>query len=186
MSEQSIVVEHVEKDQWALVIVATRSAFGRRSVVPIIFVNDGVGEFATAPQLKSWARAGLLAVYNVPPDRREEILKAAVSEYVRQVSLRTFIRERSKVGIVARARAAKAEQPIGFFGMTRENEPALFWLVERSATAYQALKVAKYLVEKNNIGELTQAERDEVAMKNILRGETPKSPSQILATWRQQ
>jgi hypothetical protein len=183
--EQSVVVEHIENNSWALVIVVNRNAYGRRTVVPMIFVGDpDTGDFAAAPQLKTWARAGLLCIYNTMPERREELLKNAVSEFVRQVSLRSFIKERSKVGIVARARASGAEKPIEFFGLTRESEPALFWLCERSSTAYQALKVSKFLAEKNKIGELTRSERDAIAMKNITHGETLKSPVQILNVWR--
>jgi len=186
MSENSIVVEHQEGSDWALVITATRSAYGRRSVVPMLFIIDGCGDFAECPQLRNWARGGLLCIYNPAPEKREALLKNCIAEYVRQCSLRTFIKERSKVGIVARARASKSEKPVEFFGLTRESEPALFWLCDRSATAYQALRVARYLVEKNHIGELTQGEREAAAMKHITRGETLKSPTQILNAWRSQ
>jgi hypothetical protein len=186
MAEQSIIVEHQEGSDWALVIVVTRSAYGRRSVVPMLFVIDGCGDFAECPQLRNWARGGLLCVYNPVPEKREGLLKNAVAEYVRQVSLRSFIAERSKVGIVARHRASKAEKPIEFFGLTRESEPALFWLCDRSTTAYQALRVCRYLVEKHSIGSLTQAERDEIGMENITHGETLKSATQILNAWRSQ
>jgi len=184
--ESSIVVENQEGADWALVITATRSAYGRRSVVPMIFVSADCGDFAACPQLKNWARAGLVCIYNPPPTHREEILKNAVAEYVRQVSLRSFIAERSKVGILARHRASKSEKPIEFFGLTRESEPALFWLCDRSSSAYQALRVCRYLVEKHSIGALTQEEREAAAMKHLLQGETPKHPSQILNAWRQQ
>ena len=142
--EQSVVIEHQEGDSWALVIVVNRSAYGRRTVTPMIFTHSDCGDFSACPQLRSWARAGLVCVYTaVPPAQREELLKNAVAEFVRQVSQRSFIRERSKVGIVARARASKTEKPIEFFGLTRSTEPALFWLCERSSTAYQALVSTK-------------------------------------------
>lgn len=186
MSENSIVVEHQEGSDWALVITATRSAYGRRSVVPMLFIIDGCSDFAECPQLRTWARSGLVALYNPAPENREGLLKNCVADFVRQVSLRSFIKERSKVGIVARHRASKAEKPIEFFGLSRESEPALFWLCDRSTTAYQALRVCRYLVEKHSIGALTQSERDEIGMRNITHGETLKSASRILNHWRAQ
>lgn len=75
----------------------------------MIFANDGYGIFAVAPQLKVWVRAGLVSLYNPPVERREELLGNAVIEFVRQVSLRSYICERSKVGIVARAKARRED-----------------------------------------------------------------------------
>src|SRR5271169_5363314 len=117
--ENSIVVEHTEGADWALVIVCTRSAYGRRYLTPMIFVNADCGLFGACPQLKNWVRGGLVSLYNTPPERRVEILKNAVGDFVRQVSLHSFVKERSKVGIVARSKARKKEfdEPINFFGL---------------------------------------------------------------------
>ncbi len=186
--DSSIVVHHQQGGDWALVIVCTRSQFGRRSVVPMIFCCVDCGIFATAPQLRNWQRGGLLCIYNPQPEHREEMLGNAIQEFCRQVRQRSFIRERTKVGIVARAKAAskKYDEPINFFGVTREQEPAFYFLLEHDSTAYQALRVAKFLVEKHGIGQLTQAEREALAMKLQFNGETLKSPQQILNHWRQQ
>ena len=46
--QRSVVVQHQEGADWALVIVATRSEYGRRSIVPMIFANEGCGIFAVA------------------------------------------------------------------------------------------------------------------------------------------
>src|SRR5437899_1527040 len=105
MYQRSVIVEHQESTDWALVLTANRNAYGRRDITPMIFANDGCGILAVAPQLKAWVRAGLVFVYSPPAERREELLKNAVNEFVRAVSLRTNILERSRVGIVARAKA---------------------------------------------------------------------------------
>jgi hypothetical protein len=183
--QQSVIVQHVENADWALVLVATRSEYGRRIITPMIFCCEGCGIFATAPNLRQWIRAGLVYVYNPPPERREEILTNAVTEFVRQVSLRSFIKERSKVGIVARLKA-KTEQvvPPQGFELSEAIEPALFWLCARNETASQAVKVLSYLITKNHIGALTQAEREALGTKLLTRGETLKSPTAILNAWR--
>ena len=174
--QNCIVVEHQEGGEWALVLTANRSEYGRRSITPMIFANDGCGIFAVCPQLKIWMRAGLISLYNPPPDRREELLENAVIEFVRQVSLRSFIKERSRVGIVARAKARREEfniAPEGF-ELSREMEPAYYWLYERSEAAVQAMRVARYLIEKNHIGALTQEEREAQGIRLLTHGETLK------------
>ena len=188
MADQSVVVHHQQGAEWAFVLVVTRSSYGRRSVTPMIFVCADCGIFATAPQLRNWQRAGLVCIYSPQPERREEMLGNAVQEFVRQVGLRSFIKERTKVGIVARAKSSskKFDEPIQFFGITREQEPAFYWLLEHDSTAYQALRVARFLVEKHGIGALTQAEREALAEKLLTRGETLKSPGAILNAWRNQ
>jgi hypothetical protein len=188
MLQSSVVVQHVEGTDWALVLVATRSEYGRRSITPMIFACEGCGIFAVAPTLRRWIRAGQLYVYNPPPERREEILNNAVSEFVRQVSLRAFIRERSKVGIVARVRARSNDfnEPPEGFELNREQEPALFYLCEKSETACQALRVLRFLINKNHIGALTRAEREAIGKKLLTRDDVLKSPNQILNQWRQQ
>jgi hypothetical protein len=140
----------------------------------MIFACDGCGLFAVAPQLKSWIRAGLVFVYAPPADRREEILKNAVAEFVRAVSQRSNILERSAVGIVARAKASKAEftaAPNGF-SISEATEPAFWWLASRSETAAQSMRVLNYLISKHNLGALTQAEADALGEKLIKRGGT--------------
>lgn len=169
---RSVVVQHVEGGDWSLVLVANRNEFGRRSITPMIFACDGCGIFAVAPQLKSWMRAGLVFLYNPPPDRREEILKNAVAEFCRAVHSRTNILERSAVGIVARAKAARSEftaAPAGFF-ISEETEPAYYWLASRSETAAQSMRVLNYLITKHKLGALTQAEADALGEKLIRRG----------------
>src|SRR6266481_1170143 len=116
MYSRGVIVEHREGAEWALVLVATRNEYGRREICPMLFTCNEVGPLAVAPQLKSWVRAGLVFVYNPPPERREEILKNATDEFVRAVSLRTNILERSRVGIVARSKARNEQvvPPQGF------------------------------------------------------------------------
>lgn len=188
MSQNSVVVQHVENSDWALVLVATRSEYGRRCLTPMIFCCEGCGIFAAAPNLRQWMRAGFIYVYNPPPDRREEILNNAVNEFVRQVSLRSFIRERSKVGILARSKARKDDfnDPPEGFELSREQEPALFYLCERNENACQAMRVLRYLITKNHIGALTIAERNAIGERLLTRGETLKSPTAILNHWRSQ
>jgi hypothetical protein len=172
MYQRSVIVEHVEGSEWALVLTANRNEFGRRDIVPMIFANDGCGLFAVAPQLKSWVRAGLVFIYNPPQDRREEILKNAVGEFCRAVQQRTNILERSRVGIVARAKAARAEfttAPKGF-AISEATEPAFWWLASRNETAAQSVKVLNYLITKHKLGALTQAEADALGEKLIKRG----------------
>ncbi len=175
--QTSIVVHHQEGTDWALVIVATRSEYGRRELTPMIFANNGCGIFAVAPQLRSWARSGRVFLYDPPPERREEILGNAVQEFCRQVSLRSFIRERSKVGIVARAKASRPvfNDPPEGFELSREREPAFYYLCEKSETACQAVRVARYLIQKHGIGSLTQSERDALAQKLLTHGESLKN-----------
>ena len=176
MSEKSVVVQHIEGDAWALVLVASRSAYGRRTIVPMVFANAECGIFAGAPQLKQWARASLVALYSPPVERREEILTNAVQEFIRQISLRSFIVERSSVGIVARAKARGVDfnEPQNGFAMTRESEPAFFWLAEKSDAAVQAFRVLMYLIKKNSLGDLTQGEREALGEKLLTRGERLK------------
>ncbi len=175
--QKSIIVEHIEGGDWALVIVATRSEYGRRSITPMIFSNDGCGIFAVAPNLKLWQRAGLVCLYNPPEPRREELLQNAVQEFVRQVALRSFICERSKVGIVARAKARRDEfsEPIPGFEMSRATEPAFYWLAEKSESAVQAMRVCRYLITKNGIGALTQQEREALGARLLAKGDRFKN-----------
>jgi hypothetical protein len=175
--QNCIVVEHQEGGDWALVLTANRSEYGRRSITPMIFVNDGCGIFAVCPELKAWTRGGLVSLYNPPADRREELLKNAVQEFARQIALRSFIKERSRVGIVARAKARREEfnvAPEGF-ELSRAAEPAYYWLYERSEAAVQAMRVARYLIEKNHIGALTQEEREALALRLLTRGASLKT-----------
>jgi len=169
--QQSVVVEHQEGSDFAIVIVATRNDYGRREIVPMIFACEGCGILAAAPMLRQWVKAGLLALYNPPPDQRETLLRNAVIEFVRQVALRSFIRERSKVGIVARAKARREEFRVEGFEISAAREPAFAWLFERSENVQQALKVANYLITKNRIGELTQAEREKAGEKLLAGGD---------------
>lgn len=175
--QKSVIVQHQESGDWALVLVATRSDYGRRSIVPMIFTNKDCGIFAVAPQLNQWIRAGLVFQYAPPEDRREEILKNAVTEFIRQVGLRSFIADRSSVGIVgrAKARSEKFDKPPDGFELHRENEPAFFWLFEKTDAAEQAMRVLRYLIDKNKIGELTQGEREAIGTKLLTKGETLKN-----------
>jgi hypothetical protein len=175
--QQSVVVQHQEGSDWALILVATRSEYGRRSIMPMIFANSGCGVFAVAPQLKAWVRGGLVFLHDPPPERREELLGNAVTEFVRQVSLRSFIAERSKVGIVARAKARCEDfnDPPEGFELNSATEPAFFWLCEKSENAVQAMRVLRYLIGKYKIGALTQAECEKLGERLLTRGESLKN-----------
>jgi hypothetical protein len=180
--QQSIVVEHQEGSDFAIVIVASRNDYGRREIVPMIFACEGCGVLAAAPMVKMWVKAGLLALYNPPADKREELLRNAVIEFSRQVALRSFIKERSKVGIVARAKARREEfnNSIEGFEISAQREPAFAWLFEHSENVQQALRVARYLIAKHKIGELTLAEREAHGEKLLAGGDKFKT------IWRQQ
>ncbi len=170
--QSSIVVEHVEGAEWALVLVATRGEYGRRSITPMIFANEGCGVFAVCPMTKAWLRAGYIFTYNPPVDMRDALLKNAVNEFVRQVSHRSNILERSRVGIVARAKASPdrfCEPPKGF-ELSAATEPAFMWLFERSEVAQQTMRVARYLIEKHNLGRLTQAEIETIGERLVKKG----------------
>ena len=172
MYSRGVVVQHVEGTDWSLVLTATRNEYGRREIVPMIFCCDGCGIFAVAPNLKSWVRAGLVFIYNPPPERREELLKNAVAEFVRAVSLRTNILERSAVGIVARAKARSEKMvPPAGFEISEATEPAFHWLASRNETAVQALKVLTYLCNKHKLGALTQSEVDALGERLVKKGE---------------
>jgi hypothetical protein len=175
--QRSVVVQHIEGVDYALILVATRNDYGRRDICPMIFCNKGCGIFAVAPMLHQWMRAGLVFQYDPPPDQRAEILKNATNEFTRQVSLRSFIVERSGVGIVGRAKARGSEfdKPPEGFELHREQEPAFFWLFEKTDAAEQAMRVLRYLIQKNGIGELTQSEREAIGMKSLTKGETLKN-----------
>src|ERR1035441_3675332 len=176
MQSNSCVVQHQEGSDWALVLVAQRSQYGRRSIESMIFCCADTGVFATAPALKNWVHAGLVYVYNPPEDRREEMLINATNEFIRHVSLRSFIRERSKVGIVAMAKARDVQiVPPRNFELSSVQEPALFWLFDRSNTARQAVKVLTYLIEKNKLGELSQSEREAIGINLMTKGESLKN-----------
>ena len=172
MYSRGVIVEHREGTDWALVLVATRNEYGRREICPMLFCCEGCGILAVAPQLKAWQRAGLVFTYNPPPERREELLGNAVNEFVRSVSLRTNILERSRVGIVARAKARNEQvvPPQGFI-LSEATEPAFWWLASRSETAAQALKVLTYLIGKHKLGALTLAEADALGERLIKRGD---------------
>jgi hypothetical protein len=137
----------------------------------MIFANDGCGIFAVAPNLKAWTKAGLVFVYNPLPERREELLGNAVTEFVRAVTLRTNILERSRVGVIARAKARNEQvvPPQGFV-LSEATEPAFYWLASRSETAMQALKVLSYLINKWKLGALTQAEADALGERLVKQG----------------
>jgi hypothetical protein len=175
--QRSVVVQHIEGADYALVLVATRSDYGRRDICPMIFTIKGCGLFAVAPQLNQWIKAGLVFQYDPPPERGAEILKNAVNEFIRQIALRSFIAERSSVGIVARAksRGEKFDAPPAGFELHREKEPAFFWLFEKTDAAVQAMRVLRYLIEKNGIGELTQQEREAIGERLLTGGERLKN-----------
>jgi hypothetical protein len=143
----------------------------------MIFCNKGCGIFAVAPMLHQWIRAGLVFQYDPPPDQRAEILKNATTEFVRQVALRSFICERSSVGIVGRAKARgeQFDNPPEGFELSQQTEPAFAWLFSKTDAAVQAMRVLRYLIAKNNIGELTQHERENIGMKTLTKGETLKN-----------
>lgn len=171
--QRSIVVEHQEGADWALVLEAKRSDYGRRAIIPMIFANKDCGIFAVAPQLHLWVKAGLVCIYNPPPDRREELLKNAVIEFVRSIALKSFICDRSRVGIVARAKARRDDfdKPPEGFELNHLTEPAFFWLCSKSENAVQAMRVARYLIDKNKIGELSQGEREAIGERLLLKGD---------------
>jgi hypothetical protein len=185
--QQSIIVQHTEGGDWALVLVATRSEYGRRSITPMLFACKGCGIFAVAPSMQAWTKAGLVFVYDPPEDRREEILANAVKEFVRQVSLRSYIAERASVGIVARAKARGDEfnNPPEGFELSRDKEPAFYWLWEKTDVAEQAMRIARYLINKNHIGDLTQDERDAIGHRLLTLGGSLKSPNAPRNIWRQ-
>jgi hypothetical protein len=53
--QNSVVVQHQEGGDYALVLVAMRSDYGRRSIESMIFVCEGCGVFAAAPMLHQCA-----------------------------------------------------------------------------------------------------------------------------------
>lgn len=175
--QRSVIAQHVESGDYALILTATRSDYGRRYITPMIFTVKGCGIFAVAPMLKQWEKAGLVFTYDPPPDQRAEILKNATNEWVRQVALRSFIAERSSVGIVARAKSKseKFDDPPKGFELSREKEPAFFWLFEKTDAAVQAMRVLRYLIDKNGIGELTQQEREAVGERMLTGSERLKN-----------
>jgi len=138
----------------------------------MIFANEGCGLFAVCPLVKAWSRAGLIYVYNPPDGMREALLDNAITEFVRHVGMRSNILERSRVGIVARAKASSlrfADAPAGF-ELSAQTDPAFAWLFERAEPAVQAMRVARYLIEKHNLGRLTQAEIETIGERLIKRG----------------
>jgi len=138
----------------------------------MIFACEGCGIFAVCPMTKAWQRAGQVFIYSPPADMREQLLDNAIGEWVRQVGMCSNILERSRVGIVARAKASPArfdDAPAGF-ELSAQTEPAYYWLFSRSEPAVQAMKVARYLIEKWNLGRLTQAETEAINEKLIRRG----------------
>jgi hypothetical protein len=138
----------------------------------MLFTCDGAPTFAVAPQLRSWSKAGLIFVYNSLPDHREQLLKNATDDFIRAVALRSNFLERSRVGIVARAKARNEQViPPQGFEISEATEPAFWWLASRSEPAGQALRVLSYLISKHKLGELTQAEREELGTRLIKRGE---------------
>jgi hypothetical protein len=147
--EQCVAVQHVENSDWALVLFATSLC----EIIPMIFYM-GSGIFETAPQLKQWRREGRVFQFDsVLPERREELLKNAVTEFVHHIARQYTVVERSSVGIVARIRARAEDEPKSANALAwLEKEPAFKWLYERTDAASQAMKVLKYLVEKNKIG----------------------------------
>jgi hypothetical protein len=144
--EQCVVVQHVENSDWALVLFATSLC----EIIPMIFYM-GSGIFETAPQLKQWRREGRVFQFDSVPERHEELLKNAVTEFVQHIARQYTVVERSSVGIAARIRA-RAEDATADRIAWLEKEPAFKWLYERTDAAPQAMKVLKYLVEKNKIG----------------------------------
>ena len=94
-----------------------------------------------------------------------------MQEFVRQVALRSYIKECGKVGIVAKAKARSQafDFPPPGFDTNREQEPALFWLCEKSENATQAVRILRYLIQKNGIGELSKAEREAIGERLLTR-----------------
>lgn len=172
MTNSAVIVEHCEKGEWALVLVAMRTATGKRTLTAMIFVNDGTGVFATCPHTKGWAQAGHIQVFEPPEARRDEMLKNAVSEFVAHVAREFNVLDRSRVGIVARVKsqAAKFNDAPPGFELKQYQEPAYAWLFERSEIAVDAMRVLRVLIKQHYLGELTQAEREGIGERLIRKG----------------
>jgi hypothetical protein len=54
------------------------------------------------------------------------------------------------------------------FELSREREPAFFYLADQSETARQAVKILSYLITKHHIGDLTQQEREAIGTKLLV------------------
>jgi hypothetical protein len=168
--QRSVIAQHIEGGDYALILVATQNDDGSRQIVPMIFCCKGCGIFAVAPQLNQWIKSGLVFQYDPQTEHGAELLKNATNEFVRQIGLKSVIAERSSVGIVARVKAQSEtiDTPPAGFELNREKEPAFFWLFEKTDAAPQAMRVLKYLIAKNGIGEISdvkihiscQADRD--------------------------
>lgn len=148
---QSVIVQHTSEN-YAFVLVATRS----EGIVPMIFINKGCDLFAAAPMLDQWVKAGLLYEYDKPPVLREEILKNAVTEYVRVISRCTDIVARNIVRVVPPRVKVSSDEDFDLppdFELDQEKEPAFFWLFQKADVAVQAMRIIKYLMDKHKISE---------------------------------
>jgi hypothetical protein len=77
---KAVVVTYRERDDWALILIAWRDQFGQRGISPLIIVPQ------TSVMLLGLCGAGtyVLPTAHVKESLREECLKNAVADYVRQ------------------------------------------------------------------------------------------------------
>jgi hypothetical protein len=167
-----VVVSHVEKDEWALVLTAQRKG-ERRIFTPFLFAFSDIGLFASCPNTDLWARSGLIRIFkadNRTADVRRELLKNAVDDALQGITQCSRVLEYRRVGIVQKLLSTNFNDALPDFDLGAEY--AFRWLFEHKSgtNAVAAMRVCRYLADKHNIGRLSPAEIEELTTYKVLKG----------------
>lgn len=173
--DKAVVAIHQEPD-WALLIVANRKASGHRIITPFVVLAQHSPLFAVCPNLAGWGAAGLVRVLRtglLNEHQREQVLANAVEDLLREIATRADVLQVARTGTIRNLLTLNFKQPLENFAMGEE--PALRWLCTctygRAADhASQAIRLVRYLAEKNGLDRRTQREVEDRESQKLLRG----------------
>jgi hypothetical protein len=166
----SVIAKHVSDTKgWALLVVASRHASGKRWITPFIITLEDSDLFATCPLTEMWSRQRTLILLRAKRlDKRDELLKNTVEAILKSISDKTRVLEEKETGALSGLRNLKYAAAVHNFGM--DQEPAFHWMLEHDATgkAWDTLRLCRALAEKYKPHENTHDENSAVAERKLL------------------
>ncbi len=166
--DRCVLAFHEEKDEWALIVCISRKQNGRRLIIPFIFAGEHCELFATSPHFRSWGNAGLiylLRTRELNPKQRAAILENAIKQQVGEIASCATVLASSVTGLLSSIRNLSYAEATANFEIG--TEPAFRWLLQNdtSGKAWDTLRSARAMADRQRLGERTLKEREEVGMK---------------------
>jgi hypothetical protein len=162
---KAVVVTYRERDDWALILIAWRDQFGQRGISPLIIVPQ------TSVMLLGLCGAGtyVLPTAHVKESLREECLKNAVADYVRQAR-EEYMRviEQASPGLIQNLRTLSYDEATSGFQVPVDAAFRRLCNSRVSDKAMAALRLVRFLADKHKLGEPTLEESDNVAVNKLL------------------